>query len=71
MSAQSERDLEAVLASARAGDSGSPVISQDGTTLLGMHIAGAAPDAAFMLPAHQLFVGLNYGHAGDLELVHL
>jgi hypothetical protein len=45
----------------RPGDSGSPVVNQAGTQLLGMHIAGGGEtQAAFMLPAYELLNPGNY-----------
>lgn len=41
------------------GDSGSPVVTKDGETLLGMHIAGGG-GMAFMIPAFELFNAGNY-----------
>lgn len=41
------------------GDSGSPVVTKDRETLLGMHIAGG-DGRAFMIPAFELFNAGNY-----------
>lgn len=53
-----------------AGDSGSPVVSEDGVTLLGMHIAGG-DGYAYMIPASDLlnpafYYGLST--SGRIEL---
>jgi hypothetical protein len=58
-----------------AGTSGSPVVSKDGRTLLGMHIAGKSgldPQGHFvaisyMIPAWQLFDPSNYANVSDQE----
>jgi len=57
------------------GSSGSPVVSRDGQTLFGMHIAGKAEiDAqsyfiaiSYMIPAWDLFTPLYYANAGSTE----
>jgi hypothetical protein len=41
------------------GDSGSPVVTTDGATLLGMHIAGGG-GRAFMIPAYDLLDPKKY-----------
>jgi hypothetical protein len=57
------------------GSSGSPVISKDGSTLLGMHIAGKAERdpqkrevaISYMIPAWELVNPRNYRNAGNQE----
>jgi hypothetical protein len=54
--------------SPKAGDSGSPVVDQNGM-LLGMYIAGSDDGTlGFMLPADVLMSGVNYGLNVDLIL---
>ncbi len=56
--------------STRGGDSGSPVVSPDGTTLLGMHIAGGG-GFAYMIPAADLLNPAHYyglSNSGRIEL---
>jgi hypothetical protein len=58
-----------------AGTSGSPVISRDGRTLLGMHVAGKAEidpqghfiTLSYMIPAWELLKPANYANAGNHE----
>jgi hypothetical protein len=52
------------------GDSGSPVVSEDGTVLLGMHVAGTTdhqPPLAYMIPAHHLLDPRRYTGADTTE----
>ncbi|MEO0651740.1 MAG: hypothetical protein AAFZ65_13775 [Planctomycetota bacterium] len=49
----SHRELVESLVDTEPGDSGSPVVSEDGTKLLGMHIAGIGR-RALMIPAYDL-----------------
>jgi hypothetical protein len=50
------------------GDSGSPVVSQDGTMLLGMHIAGnKGTGLCIMIPAWALLSQSNYQFVGNEE----
>ncbi len=47
------------------GDSGSPVISQDGETFVGMHIVGIEnAGKSYMIPAYELLKSEYYGLAG-------
>jgi hypothetical protein len=58
-----------------AGTSGSPVISKDGRTLLGMHVAGKAEmdpqghfiAVSYMIPAWELLNPANYANASNQE----
>lgn len=54
------------------GDSGSPIVTRDGQTLLGMHVSGidgvddsgAYTVAAYMIPAWELLDPVNYTGVG-------
>jgi hypothetical protein len=58
------------------GDSGSPIVSRDGRTLLGMHVAGWAGldphdhflAISYMIPAWQLFSAGNYANTSPDEV---
>lgn len=52
------------------GDSGSPVISSDGSLFLGMHIAGSG-GSAYMIPAWQLVDAGNYYDLSTKDSIQL
>jgi hypothetical protein len=52
------------------GHSGSPVTTNDGGTLLGMHIAGGKVHA-FMIPAWHLFQSARYENIAPTEQLSL